>query len=113
MVYHLDECKKEIITTLKKILSKSKYDCKVRLEIPPEDMGDFAFPCFSLAPIAKKSPQDIAKEIANSIKKINWIERIEPKGGYVNFYVDTTSLNASTLQSILKKKENYGLTTIH
>ena len=108
MTYPLDESKKEITSTLKKILSKLNYDCKIKLEIPPEDMGDFAFPCFPLASIAKKSPQDIAKDIAGMIEKSKWIKKVEAKGGYVNFFVDTKCLNEFTLQSILEKKENYG-----
>jgi len=108
MMYPLDEFKREITSGLKKALSKLKYDSDIKLEISPENMGDFAFPCFSLATIAKKSPQDIAKEIANKIEKSTWIEKVEAKGGYVNFFVDTKSLIAATLQSIFDKKENYG-----
>ncbi|MCJ7698178.1 MAG: arginine--tRNA ligase, partial [Thermoplasmata archaeon] len=79
-----------------------------RVEIPPEGMGDFAFPCFSLAPLLKKSPMEIAKEIVANIPKNKWITTVEAKAGYVNFFIDTTCLTTATLQSILEKKDNYG-----
>ncbi len=33
------------------------------------DFGDFAFPCFKLAPVFKKSPKDIAEDICEGINK--------------------------------------------
>ena len=63
-MYPLIEAKKEIINELSKTLSNLRYDCEVKLETPPDDLGDFAFPCFQLASIAKKSPNAIAKDIA-------------------------------------------------
>ena len=67
MNYPLDEVKKEIITILTKALSQLKIDCKIKIEIPPENLGDFAFPCFQLAGLVKKSPNDIAKNIDKNI----------------------------------------------
>ena len=108
MIYPLDEARKEITSLLKKVLSQLKYDYKVKLETPPERMGDFAFPCFPLAPIAKKSPNGIAKEIAKKIGKGKWIEKVETKGAYVNFFVDSKNLKISTIKSILADQEKYG-----
>ena len=71
-------------------------------------MGDFAFPCFSLAPLVKKSPNDIAENLADKIEKSKWIAKAEAKGGYVNFFVDDEYLISSTLRSIFEMKEKYG-----
>ena len=98
MNYPLNEAKKEINSLLKKVLSQLKYDCEVKLEVAPSDMGDFAFPCFSLAKIAKKSPKDIADDISKKINKSKWVEKIETQGAYVNFYLDKKNLNVSTLK---------------
>lgn len=108
MNYPLNEAKKEIIATLENLLSELNYECEIKIEIPPEDMGDFAFPCFSLAPIAKRSPNEIAKDIASKISKSKWVEKVEAKGGYVNFLIDNKNLTISTLNSILEMKERYG-----
>jgi arginyl-tRNA synthetase len=107
-MYPLDQCKKEITAELQKVVAKYNSNEAIRLEMPPEGMGDFAFPCFSLAPLLKKSPMEIAKEIAANIPKNKWITTVEAKGGYINFFIDTTCLITTTLQSILDKKDNYG-----
>jgi len=108
MIYPLDDARKKITSLLKKVLSQLEYDCKVKLEIPPGSLGDFAFPCFSLAPIAKKSPNDIAKDIAKKIEKGKWIEKVETNGAYVNFFIDNKNLKNSTIKSILVNQKNYG-----
>jgi len=107
-MYPLDRCKKEITAELQKVVAKYHSNEEIRVEIPPECMGDFAFPCFSLAPLLKKSPMEIAKEIAANIPKNKWITTVETKGGYINFFIDVTCLTTATLQSILDKKDNYG-----
>ena len=108
MIYPLDEARKEITSLLKKVLSQLKYEYKVKLEIPPDGMGDFAFPCFPFAPIAKKSPNGIAREIAKKIGKGKWIEKVVTKGAYVNFFIDNKNLKISTIKSILSNQEKYG-----
>ena len=108
MAYAFAECKKEITSILKRALSKLNYECEIKLEIPPEDMGDFAFPCFSLAPIAKKSPQDISKEIAKKIEKNKWIAKVEAKGSYVNFFANDEQLTSYELKSIISLEKKYG-----
>ena len=108
MDYPINIIKTEIITLLEQTLSKLDYKININLEIPPEDMGDFAFPCFSLAPIAKKSPNEISKEICTKISKSEWIDKIESKGGYVNFFLNSKVLIEKTFKSIFKNKEKYG-----
>ena len=91
-----------------KILSQFEYDYEIKLEIPPKELGDFAFPCFSLVPILKKSPNKIAKDITKKIEKIKWIKKIESKHAYVNFFIDERHIKISTIKSILKNQKNYG-----
>lgn len=107
-MYPLDECKKEITEHIQKAITQYNILYEIRVETPPGNMGDFAFPCFPLAPHIKKSPNDIAKEIAKGISKGKWITKIEAQGGYVNFFIDTANLTYVTLQSVLKNKEAYG-----
>ena len=108
MSYPLIDAEKEVISLLKQSLDKLKFKCEIRIEIPPENMGDFAFPCFLLAPIVKKSPNKISKEIKDNIEKSKWIEKVEAKGAYVNFFLDKKNLKNLTMKSIFEKKENYG-----
>ncbi|AEE95810.1 arginine--tRNA ligase [Mahella australiensis] len=79
------------------------------LEIPPDrQLGDRAFPCFKLAKTMRKNPQLIAQEIADHIKKPNFIERIETKGAYVNFFFNRAVFAQTVLEDILNKGERYG-----
>jgi arginyl-tRNA synthetase len=107
-MYPLEQCKKEITVELQKVIAKYSNNEEIRIEIPPEGMGDFAFPCFSLAPLLKKSPMELAKEIVANIPKNKWITTVEAKGGYINFFIDPTCLTTATLQSIFDKKDSYG-----
>ena len=58
------------------------------IEIPPQDnMGDYSFPCFSLAKTLRKNPAIIAEDLAKGFD-IDGFEKIENLNAYLNFYVD-------------------------
>lgn len=79
------------------------------LEVPPDQtLGDFAFPCFSLAKEWKKSPVEIAKELAAKLSKPKSVERIVAVGPYVNFFVNKAQRGDSILTQILKEKKKFG-----
>jgi len=107
-MYPLEQAKKEIIQSIQKTLKELKYDCDIKLETPHAELGDFAFACFSLAPIAKKSPKEISAEIFEKIKKTSWVEKIEDKKGYINFFLNKEKLKEKTFDEIFEKKEKYG-----
>jgi len=76
------------------------------LERPGQkEFGDLAFPCFELAKIEKRSPVEIARSIQGKIKlaEDSMIERIEAKGGYVNFFFDYSKFSEKVLFSVTKK----------
>ena len=96
--------KKEII----KVIVKETGVKDIDLEVPPDaSLGDYAFPCFSLAKVLKKSPVQIAQELAKKIELSKVIERIEVKGPYLNFFVHKGNLSSNVLKDIVKN-ENYG-----
>jgi arginyl-tRNA synthetase len=81
----------------------------IPLEIPPDSsLGDFALPCFQLAKQMKKAPPLIAKELAQTLKKPAFVDRIEASGPYVNFFLKKTVLAEKTLLDIEYQKEKYG-----
>jgi len=108
MRYPLYEARNEILSNLKSALFILGYKGYIKLEIPPTGLGDFAVPCFSFTAKEKKTPNQIANDIVNIFKKSKWIEKIEVKGAYINFFFDRETLKVSTFNSILEKKENYG-----
>ncbi len=108
MSYPLYNARNEILSNLKSTLSKLRYDDDIKLETPPMGLGDFAIPCFSFTSKVKKSPNEIANDIVKIFGKSEWVEKIEAKGAYVNFFLNKDTLKVSTFKSILEKKENYG-----
>ncbi|WP_243343392.1 arginine--tRNA ligase [Anaerococcus sp. AGMB09787] len=78
------------------------------IEIPPQDdMGDYSFPCFTLAKTMRKNPAMIAEDLAKSID-LDEFERIENVNAYLNFFVDRTFFENEVLGEILEKKHDYG-----
>ena len=73
------------------IHERYKTDVPVVTERPPRlAMGEVASPlCFELAKRLKKPPRALAQEIANSLKNIPGVERVEVAGGgYLNLFLD-------------------------
>ncbi len=92
----------------------TKEEIERLVEIPPNDaMGDFAFPCFSLAKIEKKNPLAIAEDLAERVrkKKLGVVSNVDAKGGYVNFFVDKKSIADGVLKNLdalLKERKKTG-----
>jgi arginyl-tRNA synthetase len=107
-MYPIEDCKEEIISELRKILTPYHFTDEIRLDIPPQGLGDFAFPCFALASLIKKSPAAAAQEVATRLPRTKWILKAKANGPYVNFFLDISSMTSSVLQIILEKKEKYG-----
>lgn len=79
------------------------------IEIPPNsEMGDFAFPCFKLAKTMRKAPNLIAEGIAGDLSEAEAFEKIENKGGYVNFFLNKKAVVQATLAEVMAKGAKYG-----
>ena len=73
------------------IHERYKTDVPIVTERPPKlAMGEVASPlCFELAKRLKKPPRALAQEIANSLKRIPGVARVEVAGGgYLNAFFD-------------------------
>lgn len=105
--------KKIIAEKIAKAVTLESQEIEKYIEIPPnKELGDYAFPCFQLAKILKKSPQMIASEISEKIEKGDEIQEIKMVGGYLNFFVNPLLLVENVLTEIEKKQENYGSSEI-
>ncbi len=79
------------------------------VEVPPSpDLGDFAFPCFQLAKSRKKSPAQIAVELAQKLSISDDFEKVEVKGPYLNFFLNGKSIAEKLLPQIKKEREKFG-----
>tara|TARA_Y100000310_G_scaffold334233_1_gene413555 strand:+ start:85862 stop:87514 length:1653 start_codon:yes stop_codon:yes gene_type:complete len=91
--------KLEVAKLVKKVV---KTDVSSILEIPPDPkLGDFALPCFPFAKKLKKSPVVIAKDLASKVSA-PFLEKVEVKGPYVNFFIKDALL-AKEIFTNLKK----------
>ncbi len=81
------------------------------IEIPPKpELGDFAFPCFSLAKAMHKAPQMIASDLKVAIGEVDYIEDIKVQGAYLNFYISKNIFVKTMLAAA--DVENYGSSTV-
>lgn len=79
------------------------------IEVPPTfDMGDFAFPAFSLAKTMRKNPALIANEIADTIRDTEYFEKIETKGAYINFFINKKLMAKTFFEELRAEGDNYG-----
>ncbi len=79
------------------------------IEIPPSyDMGDYAFPVFSLAKTFRKSPNIIAEDLAEKISQDENFEKIENKAAYLNFFINKEKLAQTVLNEVKEKETRFG-----
>ncbi len=84
------------------------------IEVPPNrELGDYAFPCFSLSKILRKSPNLIAEELKEKIDLSDgYISKVINEGGYLNFFINKELMSKNVLEEIGDKKEEYGSSDI-
>jgi len=100
----MNKFRDEIVELLKKELKIKE----VELSTPPvPELGDFAFPCFSLSKKFKKNPTQIAMDLAVKIKPKGFIKQIKNAGPYLNFYIDKAKLAEHVLRDIFSNGD-YG-----
>ena len=86
----------------------AKEDIAGMLEYPPDaSMGDLALPCFKLSKSMRRSPVQIATELAAAITD-ECVDKVENLNGYLNFYLNKTQLARNVVGEILAKGETYG-----
>lgn len=101
--------KQEIANLLIKKTRMRSKDILNLIETPPDsEMGDYSFPCFVLTKKEKKSPIEIAKIYANTLKPNKYIEKISALGPYLNFFINKSELT----KRIIKINSNFGKTNL-
>lgn len=105
-----DEMYKELADILEKNLDEmlTSGDLEQLLEKPKhQNLGDIAFPCFTLAKVYQKAPQVIAQEIASKIDD-DLIAEVHVVGGYINFFLNKQSVTQKVIRNIVLSKSAYG-----
>jgi arginyl-tRNA synthetase len=97
--------KQKIVELVKKNTKLKVDEISNLLTVPPNPaLGDFAFPCFKLG----KNPKDEAEKLQKKIKLPEFLEKIETKGPYLNFYLNKSNFTKTILTAIQKETKNYG-----
>lgn len=105
MKYYLERLEEEIIQNVSELL-KISPDVLSLEKANPKFGADLALPCFSLAKNLHKSPQDIASELAQSLKHES-IGKVKATGGYVNIWLKPDAL-ARGLATDINESTKYG-----
>lgn len=71
------------------------------------EMGDIAFPAFSLAKVERKAPQAIATDIVEKLDTTGF-EKVVATGPYVNFFLDKDAISHQVLTDVIAEKDQYG-----
>lgn len=71
------------------------------------DLGDIAFPAFSLAKVERKAPQAIAADIAEKIDPSHF-EKVVATGPYVNFFLNKAKISNQVIKEVIKEGADYG-----
>ncbi len=98
-----------LVKELRKELEK--INAEIKFEIPKEEFGDLAIPCFKISKALNKSLDETIREIKELIEASELVERTERKGGYLNIFLNWEKISKKYLSKIVK--ENYGIEKVH
>ncbi|WP_449539368.1 arginine--tRNA ligase [Ferdinandcohnia sp. Marseille-Q9671] len=82
---------------VQKLIEKPKF----------QDLGDLSFPCFTLAKQMRKSPTEIASNLAISIQN-PLFQQVVANGPYVNCFLNKQVMSKIVFQKILTEQDAYG-----
>ncbi|MCP4265572.1 MAG: arginine--tRNA ligase [Candidatus Brocadiaceae bacterium] len=100
---------KNIVDILKAEVPLSEEEIEGLIEIPPDlKMGDFAFPCFTIAKQFKNAPGKISVGLAQKLTTSDIITDIKALGPYLNFYVSKEMIFKTVLDEVFTESNSYG-----
>ncbi|RAL21442.1 arginine--tRNA ligase [Thermoflavimicrobium daqui] len=84
------------------------HDLSIVIEKPKNpDFGDYAIPCFSWAKTFKRSPKEIAEQLALSIHHPLFL-KVDAVGPYINIFLDKKQISQELLNQIVLKAASFG-----
>ena len=101
--------KQIIASELAKVIDSLDQDAILNLLEQPKssDLGDIAFPAFSLAKVERKAPQAIAADIVEKIDTTHF-DKVVATGPYVNFFLNKAEISGQVIKDVVKEGANYG-----
>ncbi|MDO4667938.1 MAG: arginine--tRNA ligase [Streptococcus sp.] len=103
------DTKQLIANELSKVVENLDQQTILNLLEQPKssDLGDIAFPAFSLAKVKRKAPQIIASEIAEKIDAKHF-DKVVATGPYVNFFLNKAEISNQVIKDVIQKGSDYG-----
>lgn len=104
--------KQIIASELAKVIDSLDQDAILNLLEQPKssDLGDIAFPAFSLAKVERKAPQAIATDLAEKIDTTHF-EKVVATGPYVNFFLNKSEISSQVIKEVITEGADYGQQT--
>ena len=101
--------KQIIASELAKVIDSLDQDAILNLLEQPKssDLGDIAFPAFSLAKVERKAPQAIAADIVEKIDTTHF-DKVVATGPYVNFFLNKAEISGQVIKEVVKEGADYG-----
>ena len=101
--------KQLIAGELAKVIESLDQDAILNLLEQPKssELGDIAFPAFSLAKTERKAPQIIAADIAEKIDTAHF-DKVVATGPYVNFFLSKAEISGQVIKEVIKEGADYG-----
>ena len=101
--------KQLIAGELAKVIDSLDQDTILNLLEQPKssELGDIAFPAFSLAKTERKAPQIIAADIAENIDTA-YFDKVVATGPYVNFFLSKAEISGQVIKEVIKDGADYG-----
>jgi arginyl-tRNA synthetase len=101
----------QILSLLKDHLGKNFKRNFFAIDYPPDGkLGDYTVACFLYAKKLKKSPVEVASELAANLVSKDLIVKITAVGPYLNFFVSPKLFGQLVLGEIARRKNKFGQT---
>ncbi len=98
----------EIARRVGRVLDVPAEDVRALIATPPDEtLGDYALPCFALAQQLKRSPADMAQQLADGIVGDSILDA-QAAGPYLNVTVDRAELMRHIVGEVLSEGARYG-----
>ncbi|EGE54025.1 arginine--tRNA ligase [Streptococcus parauberis] len=98
-----------VANEIAKVVPELEQDTIINLIETPKnsEMGDLAFPAFSLAKVLRKAPQMIASDLAEKINA-DQFEKVVAIGPYINFFLNKSLISQDVMKDVITEKADFG-----
>ena len=111
----IKEIKQKIIDSLYQAVGNLPSTFVFDLEAPLQpERGELTFSCFQLAKHFNKSPEKIAVDLTTKLQKakIDFLEKIENIGPYINFFINKKAFFGAVCEEILEEGDKFGQSSL-